>query len=271
VGTLLTGPFVFSWSVHMRILFASALMFAAASPPSWAAGFPRAAVAGQIPASDQNQREAYQQYQRGQEFLASEQYDRAAEAFQSATKLDENFTDAYYGLGKAHMGLQRYASAVQSFEACVEAARRIYGNRERDRAGTDQQITDQIRALREAVAVIRRQRTGNIENQVLQVEARIRELERSKGSMSGPFEPPAEVLLSLGSAHFRNGNAEGAQQNWEQAVKVNSKLGEAWNNLAVIYLRGGRKADAETAVKNAEKNGFKVHPRLKDDIRKMTS
>ena len=237
----------------MWMLFASALMIAT------------------IAASQPNQREAYQQYQRGQEFLSTEQFDRAADAFQSATKLDPNFTDAYYGLGKAHMGLQRYASAVQSFDACIDAARRIYSNRERDRAGTDQQITDQIRALRETVAAIRRQKTGNIENQVLQVEARIRELERSKGSMSGPFEPPAEVLLSLGSAHFRNGNAEGAQTNWEQAVKVNSKLGEAWNNLAVIYMRGGRKADAEAAVKNAEKNGFKVHPRLKDDIRKMTS
>ena len=229
------------------------------------------AVHAQAPTSVQHQREAYQHYQRGQEFLSAEQWDRAADAFQSATKRDPNFTDAYYGLGKAYMGLQRYASAVQAYEDCIEAARRIYSDRERDRAGTDQRITDQIRALRETVIAIRRQRTGNIENQVLQVEARIRELERSKSSMSGPFEPPAEVLLSLGSAHFRNGNAESAQQRWEEAVKVNSRLGEAWNNLAVIHLRAGRKTDAEAAIKNAEKNGFKVHPRLKDDIRKMTS
>src|SRR5688572_12239493 len=238
----------------MRVLFASALMFVAVD-------------AG----AQHNRREAYQQYQRGEEFLSAEQYERAADAFQSATKLDPDFTDAYYGLGKAYMGLQRYTSAVLAYEACIDAARRIYSNRGRDRAGTDQQITDQIRALRETVAAIRRQKTGNIENQVLQVEARLRELERSKSSMSGPFEPPAEVLLSLGSAHFRNGNRESAQQRWEEAVNVNSKLGEAWNNLAVIYLHAGRKSDAVTAVRNAEKNGFKVHPRLKDDIRKMTS
>ena len=243
----------------MRFVFASALVLSSAM------------VFAQVPASVQNQREAYQHYQRGQEFLTGEQWDRAVDSFRSATKLDPDFTDAYYGLGKAYMGLQRYTSAVQAYEDCIDAARRIYSNRERDRAGTDQQITDQIRALREAIQTIRRQRTGNIENQVLQVEARIRELERSKSSVSGPFEPPAEVLLSLGSAHFRNGNAESAEQRWEEAVKVNSKLGEAWNNLAVIYLRSGRKAYAETAVRNAERNGFKVHPRLKDDIRKMTS
>jgi tetratricopeptide (TPR) repeat protein len=253
----------------MRFVFASALVLS--SVVVFAADFAKASSARQAPAAIQNQREAYQQYQRGQEFLSSEQWDRAVDAFRSATKLDPDFTDAYYGLGKAYMGLQRYTSAVQAYEACIDAARRIYSNRERDRAGTDQVITDQIRALRETVAAIRRQKTGGIENQVLQVEARIRELERSKSSMSGPFEPPAEVLLSLGSAHFRNGDAESAQQRWEEAVKVNSRLGEAWNNLAVIYLRSGRKADAESAVKNAERNGFKVHPRLKDDIRKMTS
>ena len=253
----------------MRFVLASALVFAAAAV--FAADFAKASSARQAPAAVQNQREAYQQYQRGQEYLSSEQWDRAADAFRSATKLDPNFTDAYYGLGKAYMGLQRYTSAVQAYEACIDAARRIYSNRERDRAGTDQQIADQIRALRETIQAIRRQKTGNVENQVLQVEARLRELERSKSSMSGPFEPPAEVLLSLGSAHFRNGNAESAQQHWEEAVKVNSRLGEAWNNLAVIYLRSGRKSDAESAVKNAERNGFKVHPRLKDDIRKMTS
>ena len=253
----------------MRIIVASALMCVSVS--AFGAAVAKASSPGQVPQALQNQREAYQQYQRGQEFLSAEQFDRAVDAFQSATKLDPNFTDAYYGLGKAYMGLQRYASAIQAYEACIEAARRIYSNRERDRAGTDQQITDQIRALRETVAAIRRQKTGNIENQVLQVEARIRELERSKSSMSGPFEPPAEVLLSLGSAHFRNGNAEAAEQRWENAVKVNSKLGEAWNNLAVVYMRAGRKTDAETAVKNAERSGFRVNPRLKDDIRKMTS
>jgi tetratricopeptide (TPR) repeat protein len=253
----------------MRFFFASAPVLSSAVV--FAADFAKASSARQAPASVQNRREAYQQYQRGQELLSSEQWDRAVEAFQAATKLDPNFTDAYYGLGKAYMGLQRFASAVQAYEACIDAARRIYSDRERDRSGTDQVITDQIRALRETVAAIRRQKTGNIENQVLQVEARIRELERSKSSMSGPFEPPAEVLLSLGSAQFRNGNAGAAQQRWEEAVKVNSKLGEAWNNLAVIYLRSGRKTDAESAVRNAERNGFKVHPGLKDDIRKMAS
>ena len=102
-----------------------------------------------------------------------------------------------------------------------------------------------------------------------QLEDRIRDLERQKSSVSGPFEAPAVVLLSLGSAHFRNGDRVKAEEYWDDAVRVNSSLGEGWNNLAAIYLTSGRKKDAEIAVRNAERAGFPVNPRLKDDIAQM--
>lgn len=228
------------------------------------------AITPAVPANDRDRREAYRQYQRGQELLGSEQWDKAVDAFRSATKLDPDFTDAYYGLGRAYMGGRRFTSAVMSYQDCIEAARRIYSNRERDRAGTDQLIADQIRALREAIATIQRQKTGQVQNQTLQVEARIAELERSRSSRGGPFEPPAEVMLALGSAHFRNGDSEAARSAWEASVKVNAKLGEAWNNLAVVYMQAGRKKDAEAAVRNAEKNGFRVNPNLKNEIKSLT-
>jgi tetratricopeptide (TPR) repeat protein len=167
------------------------------------------------------------------------------------------------------MGMQRYTSAVQAYGGCIEATRTLHGMRERDRVGADQHITEQIRVLREAIVNIRKQRTGGIENQILQLEARVREMERSKSGLPGPFEPPAEVLLALGSAHFRGGDVESARLSWENAVRVNSRLGEAWNNLAVVYLREQRKAEAEQAVRNAEKAGYRVHPGLKDEIKKL--
>jgi Tfp pilus assembly protein PilF len=221
-----------------------------------------------IPTDDLARRTAYHHYVRGQEFLQSERYDRAIDEFQSAIKNDRLFTDAHYGLGQAYMGVRRYASAIQSFERTLEAAQTIFGLREQDRAKTDQLITDQLRALREALAQTARMPVGQ-RNAVLGIESRIRELERSKSGMTERFEPPAQVLLSLGSAHFRNGNLIAARENWEKAVDANARLGEAWNNLAVVYMQSGRRADAEAAVKNAERNGFRVNPNLKTDIKNM--
>ena len=220
------------------------------------------------PADDQARRAAYQHYVRGQEFLQSERFDQAVTEFQSAIKYDRLFTDAQFGLGQAYMGLRRYASAIQSFDKTLEVARTIFGMREHDRAKTDLLITDQLRALREALAQTARMPVGG-RNAVIGIESRIRELERSKSGLGDRFEPPAQVLLSLGSAHYRNGNAIAARENWEQAVAVNNKLGEAWNNLAVVYMQSGRRADAEEAVKNAERNGFRVNPNLKNDIKNL--
>ena len=85
------------------------------------------------------------------------------------------------------------------------------------------------------------------------------------GSPAGaPFEPPAPVLVALGSAYFRSRNRAAAEKHWSEAVAVDRGIGEAWNNLAVIYLTSGRKAAARAAVDNAERAGIR-RPRRAGD------
>ena len=222
-----------------------------------------------VPRTDQDRREAYRHFMTGREWLSAEKWEKAAEEFEAAIKLDGLFTDAYFSLGHAHMGLRRYASAIRAYEGTLAVSEKIFGLRETDRTRTDQMIDDQLKSMREALAQTARMGQGSGQrNAVLGIEARIRELERSKSALVDRYEPPAQVLLSLGSAHFRNGSELRAREAWEQAVKVEARLGEAWNNLAVVYLHEGRRTDAETAVKNAERSGFRVNPKLKDEIKK---
>lgn len=61
-------------------------------------------------------RESVAHYQAGQELLASERWQKAAEEFQRAIKLNRYFSDAYYGLGVAYMGMRRYTSAALAFQ-----------------------------------------------------------------------------------------------------------------------------------------------------------
>jgi tetratricopeptide (TPR) repeat protein len=228
-------------------------------------------VCAQGLASDSDRREAFKYYRAGQELLSAEQFEKAAAAFRSSIKHDPLFTDAHYGLGQAFMGLQRYASAIQAFEGCVEAARRVHDLRHKDRVTTDRAIEDEIRELKDSIRRVAsgQVRVGQPQIKQTQLEQRIQELERTRSTLTPNFEVPATVSLSLGSAHFRNGDRIRAEEHWTAAVKANSKLGEAWNNLAVIHLGAGRKQDAEDAVKSAERAGFRVNPRLKDDIRAL--
>jgi tetratricopeptide (TPR) repeat protein len=223
-------------------------------------------------ASEQDRREALQHYRDGQEFMSAEQFEKAAESFQKAVDKDRLLTLAHYALGQAYMSQRRFASAVQAFTNCREAYRELHGLSEKDRVAVERQRDDEIRELKDTV---RRLQGMNAQRQfdlrVTKVEARIQELERQRTSNQAVFVPPAEVSLALGSAYFRNDQFPDAEREWKAAVAANPKLGEAHNNLAALYAVTGRKKEAEEAIKAAERAGFRVHPKLKEDVKRLPS
>ena len=88
--------------------------------------------------------------------------------------------------------------------------------------------------------------------------------------VNGPEPVPAWLSLALGSAYFRSNALADAEREYRAAIEVDSKLGEAHNNLAVVYMTTGRYPQADAEVKAAEKNGFRVNPQLKEDIKKAS-
>jgi len=136
----------------------------------------------------------------------------------------------------------------------------------------DQRRDDEIRELKDAIGAVQ---SGYVkvasgrEVVIAKLEHRLQDLERMKQRGNGTLETPAEVSLALGSAYFRSGDLPSAEREWKAAVNVNSRLGEAHNNLAALYAMTGRKGDAQESVKQAEKSGFQVNPQLKSDIQKL--
>jgi tetratricopeptide (TPR) repeat protein len=219
-------------------------------------------------ADAQSRREAIQFYRTGQEFFSAEKFDRAAEEFTKATEKDPLFTLAHYQAGQSYMNLKRYASAIKAFKDCLEASRALYGLAETNRFAVEKQREDDIHEMRETVKAL--QQSGH---QLLAVRAEqhLADLEKQRTSMNSGFRAPAEVLLSLGSAYFRNGDRDAAETEWKAAIEANPKLGEAHNNLAVIYMTSGRIKEAQDEVKAAEKTGFRVNPQFKEDLKKASA
>lgn len=221
-------------------------------------------LAAQQLATEQDRRDALQFYRAGQEFLSGEQFEKAAERFSRAVQKDGLLTLAHYSLGQSYMGLRRYASAAKAFGDCLEAFKALHALQQSHRFEVERRRDDEIKEMRENIRGLT-QAGQNL--RATQAEARLRDLERQKTSVEAPFQPPGEVLLALGSALFRNGDGEAAMRQWEAAILANPKLGEAHNNLAVVYMQAGRFADAEREIKLAEKNGFRVNPQFKDDLK----
>jgi tetratricopeptide (TPR) repeat protein len=222
------------------------------------------------PEEEQRQRQALDRYQKGQAAMASERLEEAVQDFKAAIQLDPLLTLAHYRLGQAHMSLREYAQAEKDFLGCREAYEKIAGLQFTNTEELERRRAQEIEQLQNQLSLLS---TGQLKSSnpslPLQLQQRIDELQRNrrKGG-TDTVSVPAELHVSLGSAYFRQGKLPEAEKQWKAAAAANPKLGEAHNNLAALYLMTSQLDEAEKEVKLAEKAGYPVHPRLKDDIKK---
>ena len=217
-------------------------------------------------------------YDAGVAQMQKEAFDAAVASFRSAGDLDPTFDMAFYMLGRAHMAQRNYASAI----VALEKARTIYQAQGTERFTTKQErqrvlrqrmahIDELVETLRSAAqSPENKQRAPSLMEQARQYEERKRQIQDMiRNEDTQPSQAvPGYVSLSLGSAYFRAGRTADAERAYLAAVAADPKIGEAHNNLAVIYMESGRLDEAENAVKAAEKAGLRVNPALKEEIRK---
>lgn len=210
-------------------------------------------------------------YREGLGYLRTEAWDKAAGAFQQAIEIDPTFELAYYGLGRARMPQRRYAEAIIVLSKCRDLFQSQVGRQfstrqdaQRYRQERLNEIDEIIRTYQQGPSTVRSQ------DAIRQLEQQKRDLrEQLDRGMNITIEHavPSYVSLALGSAFFRSGQFADAEREYKAAIASDPKSGEAFNNMAVVYLQTGRVKDAEEAVRSAEKNGFEVHPQLKADIK----
>ncbi len=214
--------------------------------------------------------EAVTHYRAGEQQMQAESFEEAAAEFRTAVGLDPTFVLAHYSLGQAYMALKRYPDAVAAYEQCRDVLEHETSLDARARAALDRQREDEITELRRSIQRVQSgQLKGGVDPQqeTIKLEERIRFLENANQSgRDRRVEVPAEISLALGSAQVRAGHVAEAEAAYVEATKANPKLGAAWNNLAVIYMRTGRIEEAGKALERAKKAGFGVNPRLEQDI-----
>jgi tetratricopeptide (TPR) repeat protein len=211
-------------------------------------------------------------YNVGLENFKAEAWDAAAKSFQESIDVDPTYEMAFYMLGRTRMAQKRYPDAAGAYEKAralyhQESGRHYSTAQERQRARDTR--------LREIEEVIRTYQTAAPTQQVmnalrsLENERRMTQEAMSRGNstMTLNLGVPAFLSMSLGSAYFRMGNLAGAETEYKAAIAADPKAGEAYSNLAVVYMETGRLSDAEKSLEAAEKVGFRVNPQLKEEIK----
>jgi tetratricopeptide (TPR) repeat protein len=205
------------------------------------------------------------------ESMRTESWADAARAFQQAIDADREFEDAYYGLGLANMRLKNYAAAIQAYVKCRDLYQALTGKQFSNRQEAQRYRQDRMTEIDE---VIRQLNTGpqtqSTQERLRQLQEQKRQIQeyaqRSAGLTVGQ-SVPAFVYIALGSAYFRIEQWADAEREYKAAIASDPKSGEAFNNLAVVYLQTGRAKEADEAIRSAERAGYKVHPQLKADIK----
>jgi tetratricopeptide (TPR) repeat protein len=229
-------------------------------------------VLGQATA-DRDRVEALRHYRLGQDSLRSEHYDDAEKEFQAASKVDPTLELAPYGLGQVYMATKRFRPAIVAYEKCRDVIHANTVAAVGNEMAYQRRIEDSIQALEDEVRLYQQPgKTGSTPAAMANQRTlgmRIQALKDAKRRTAGAPEPtPAWISLALGSAYFRSDALPDAEREYRAAIDVDPKLGEAHNNLAVVYLQTGRNAEADAAIKAAEKSGFRVNPQLKEDVKK---
>jgi len=222
-------------------------------------------------------REAMQHYDAGNQALSSERYQEAADEFEQAVKLDPLLVLAHYGLGQARMALKDFPAAVRAYVGCRKSFHDDVASQIQRESGSEQRMDAQIRAIEDQLAILNSGKpTGgnptrplsSLNPTMLQQQLDTLRALRKHGNAATEPTPPW-ISVALGGAYFRNGAWPDAEREYKAALEVDPKVGEAHNNLAVVYLLQKRADDAAREVELAEKAGVKVRDGLKQDIARL--
>ena len=203
--------------------------------------------------------------------MRAEAFEKAVAAFQQSIELDPTFEMSFYGLGRAHLALKQFVSAISALSRCrdlyvAQVGRQFANAQEAQRYRQDRitEIDEQIRQVNAMPPSLQQQ------DQLRQLGNHRRDIQDAitKGvNVNLDATVPPWVSLSLGSAYFRAGKLADAEREYKATIAADNKSGEAHNNLAVVFLETGRFSDALVAINAAKKTGFKVNPELEKAIR----
>jgi tetratricopeptide (TPR) repeat protein len=197
----------------------------------------------------------------GRDALAAKRWAEAEAAFLEAIRLQPSLAVAHYGLGQALMAQGRYPEAADAYLSC----RNVFGSARRGDAGRAREM--EVRELRDTLAALAGRHALTADRFLeMQLEKRLADLDHP-GATGGPWSPPG-VTMALGTAYFQAGALAEAEREFLSILRADPSSGDAENNLAVLYVAMDRAEEAEAAIARAEKDGVKVSPRLKDEVRR---
>ncbi len=226
----------------------------------------------------QKYRAASPDVESGQALLLNGKLDQAEEKLLRALEtLPEHpiasflLADCYYKLGRIDEGLTAIDQAEANFGNFNRVLYRWQMTQLNQFAADKNRLNDSLRELESRLS----QAKTDAERSAIQAEMTKVQSQQNAGAqrskeqlMSETYSTPADYFYLHGNLLFKKKDYPAALGQYLNAVEVDPKHGNSYNNIANLYYMGREYEKAGEYLAKAEASGAKINPAFKDAIAK---
>ena len=206
--------------------------------------------------------------------------DKAEKKLLEALKIMPEHADACYVLAQIHLRRKAFSEALQA----ITTAKKNYLANSRLHTFTYQDYLDKLRDQKQGLDERRTQiqealtrwpiSTSNpdperdrMENELQTLTQNISTIDSRLNSPIPPtFAVPADYFYIHGNVLFQMGSALDAAGQYREAIRLDPRHGNAYNNLALVSFSQGKYQEALDFLQQAEAAGVQVNPDFKKAV-----
>ena len=211
--------------------------------------------------------------EKGDKLMQKERYEAAEKAYRKAIDNEPTLPTAYHGLGRALVGEQRFAEAIEALEEAKERYVRWAQDEKSTEMEARQDAAARARAFQDLqnTQKIRQSGPGTSPAADLTRMAATRiATEQYLAGKNWKYEDleaiPADVFYLDGLARLRSGDKENGMRELDTCLVLEPEHGLAHYNLAVALFTSGQVRAAKEHLDEAVAAGVQANPHFVADV-----
>lgn len=204
-------------------------------------------------------------FEKGRMFFDAGNLVKARKEFQTVIDRMKEHSEAHFYLSRISYQENKYDEALTH----IESAKDHYAFISKMKINMHENLLTELRAIKEGIIneLASYPSKSKVNPAVSKLEGKLRTINnRLSEPVPEKEETPAGYYYFHGNILVKLKKYQEAQDQYLEAVRINPKYGDAYNNLASLYYLVKKYAQAMEYLKLAEENGAEVNPKFKEAL-----
>jgi len=215
-------------------------------------------------------------FEKGKKFYEGGNLVKARKEFQDVVERMAEHADAYFFLSQISYKEGKIDEALEDIQQAKDNYKVIAKMKTNMHQIMINQLRDQKETMDERIGSMREAATAATGPQKSKLEAEVTKLQGQRNTITNRLnepipvdeETPADYFYFHGNVFVKQKKYQEAHDQYMEAVRINPKHGDSYNNLASLYYMVKKYSQAMEYLKLAEENGAEVNPKFKEALLK---